>query len=213
MWQRGMTDIGGAIGYVSHEGIVTCNGAGGSLESSQRFWTRKDWAARFTTGQLYQLRLNTYDGGIIGLLPPGSNTNGFMVRQDEGTGQMTQLSDVADATFILPETDQCYLLYGGSVYQFMGDDSYRSFDWWSKDFIVERPSNFGALQIVMDPSHTGVTFTVYADGVAVATGTTTGGILRLPSGFKARRWSIRLQGNAWVREVYIATSPTELASV
>lgn len=211
--QRSMVDLGSAVAYVSHDGIVMVRGNQGGIDASQKFWTREDWRAAYgpTTGNLASVRLMGFEGRIMGLRP--ASNNGFLLDIEEGGGAMSQVRTYVNGAFILPETDQCYITdTSGRLYQLFGGDS-GSYVWHSKDFIVDRPTNFGALQLILGGSGT-VTYTVYADGVARSTGTVTAsGIVRLTSGFRARRWSVKLEGTAIVREMYLATIPQELMNV
>lgn len=211
--QRGMVDLGAAVAYVSHDGIVMVRGNQGGIDASQRLFTREDWRAAYgpTTSNLASLRLMGFEGRIMGLR--GASNDGFLIDIDEGGGAMSKVRTYVNGAFILPETDQCYITdTSGRLYQMFGGDS-ASYIWQSKDFIVDRPTNFGALQLILGGSGT-VTYTVYADGVARSTGTVTAsGIVRLTSGFRARRWSVKLEGTAIVREMYLATIPQELMNV
>jgi hypothetical protein len=215
----GMADIGQAIIYVSHDGLITVSGAGGSLKESQFFWTRQDW--RNYWGDLGALKLAVFDGAIL-VFGTGSNNFGALIRTDDVAGSLTRFRQY-DAfyqeivgCYVLPDTDQCYVTIGGYIYQFAGgeDDEY---SWYSKDFTIPRPTNFGAIQIIFDenaPSGASVYWGVWHGNDFVASGTMNAtGIARLPSGFKDRTWSISLSGDAYIKEVHLATTIAELQNV
>lgn len=64
------------------------------------------------------------------------------------------------------------------------------------------------------PSHAKtIAVNVYADGVLRASATLTGQMLRLPAGFKARKWEIDVYGSARVQQIAIATTVTELKAM
>ncbi len=76
-----------------------------------------------------------------------------------------------------------------------------------------RPVNYGAFQTVLRDGS--LTVFVYANGnlvkeKVVNAGTTN---FRGPSGFKATRWKVRVQGSGTLRELRIAGVPVELAGV
>jgi hypothetical protein len=219
----GMADIGSSIVYTSNDGLVTINGAGGSLEQGQRFFTRSDW--RTYVSDTKSVHLTVYDGAVIAFNPNQTDTYGFMIRMDEAAGSFTKIRQTipgsttpastarVQGVYVLPETDQCYVTVGGYVHQFAGGNTYNSFVWHSKDFTIARPTNFGALQIVLNSVGT-VTYQVYADGVVQSSGTVAqSSIVRLTSGFKARVWSVKLVGDAIVKEMYLATTVAELQGV
>lgn len=63
-----------------------------------------------------------------------------------------------------------------------------------------------------EPART-ITVNVYADGVLKAAVTRTGAVVRLPSGFKARKWEVDVFGTANVEQIALATSVAELRSM
>lgn len=69
-----------------------------------------------------------------------------------------------------------------------------------------------SLAILPEPARY-VTVNVYADGVLKAAVTRTGAVVRLPSGFKARKWEVDVFGTANVEQIAIATSVDELKSM
>lgn len=108
-------------------------------------------------------------------------------------------------------TDQKFWLFAANV------DSRQNWVWHSKDFTAPWPLNYGVMQLFGTGS---IRVQVYADDVLKTTQDVTvteaGGIIRLPSGFRAVRWSFKftaLAANAKLRRVYIAVSPTELKNV
>jgi hypothetical protein len=107
---------------------------------------------------------------------------------------------------------------GGMYWVDQGDAAVEleAYVWTSKIFQTTRPQNFAALQVFFDvpvvaPSSYG-TIKVYANGSLKSTQTivTSGGILRLPSGFKASFWQIKLETALTVLSVHMATSTQEL---
>jgi hypothetical protein len=88
--------------------------------------------------------------------------------------------------------------------------------WQSQEFVIPRPTNFGCFQATGLGS---VTFKFYCDGVLkhtkVASLSASPNVFRLPSGFVASKWSIRMEGdsNSMVTRLHVATSPLELQGV
>ena len=206
-------DMGKAVVYASNDGLMTARGVEVSPDWSFKFFTRDEWRARFGS-RLHLLHLNAHDGHLLGWFSDGAP--GFLVRFDETDTSFTRTTDPIMAATVHPVADALYVV-AGAVYEFKGSSSRKAFTWRSKDFILPKPMNFGAVQVAGDGS---VTVKVYADGVVRATKTLTlsgdnFSVFRLPIGYLARRWSVEIAGaaDATVTEVHVAVSPSEFANV
>lgn len=206
-------NVGPFVAYASHDGIVTLRGIDASLDMSFKFFTRDVWRQRYAT-KLNQMRLNAHDGHLVVWFTDG--TPGFLMKLDENQPTMTELSDPVYSATVFPQADALYLGSGNSLYEFKGLPNRLGWSFWSKDFILPKQENLGCLQLVGGGS---LTLTVYADGTQVMqtlvsmdqTGST---VVRLPSGFRARRYSFKLDGQAdsFVYELNVASAPGELAN-
>ena len=202
--KNAVTPVDGGIIYASHDGLVAVSGASASLLGSQAFFTREDWRARYGA-KLSTLRLASHDGFVIGWFP---DANGFVIRLDEAEGTYTKLSDTANCDAILPQTDGLYFAAGNKVYQFQGG-SPKPLIWQSRDVILPKPINFGAGHFIGSGSFT---LSFYSDGQIRYSQSVTGDrFFRMPAGFKARRFSVRITGTGTVKELYVAETMTELA--
>lgn len=206
----GMCAAGGNVFYVSTEGLAMVQGYNVSLEFSQKFWTRYDWQQQFG-GVLGTLELAYYDGAIVCSCP----TAGYMfeIRLDtEGGGNLTMYDSSmrADALYVVPQTNGIYYVNGTQLLQYKGGSD-MSYTWWGKDFILPKPKNFGAGYINTNGP---VTLTIYAGDQQWFQQSFTGaGYFRIPSGHKALRWSMKLAGSGYVKEISIAETMQELANV
>lgn len=209
----GMCALGGAVSFVSHDGVVLVNGLSVDIESFQKLFTRDVWRDRYA-GVLSTMELSYYDGALIATTPTQGKS--FELRLDEAGGAFTQLDGGfrADALFVLPATDQLYYVDGTALLQYRSGSDL-TYQWHSKDFVLPKPTNFGAVYLnVGSSAGETVTFTIYADGSIWHTFTTGApGYFRLPSGRKAVRWSFKLVGTATVKEVTIAERMEELRRV
>jgi hypothetical protein len=204
---KSMALINGAVAFLSNDGIVAVEGTHASLDLSNQFFTRDVWRTRYAN-DLASMQLAYHDGCLVAA--SSASATAFVARLDEAAGSFTQLSAQYDAVFYLPLLDTMYYSQGAGVYRFRAGSNL-SADWWSKDFILGYPVNFGALYIRCTGS---VTVTLYADSVSwYSFAAASTGYYRLPAGKKALRWSIRLQTSANVEEVAIAESMGELRSV
>lgn len=202
----------GQVVYASSDGIVQLQGTQTSLDMSFKFFSRHDWYSRYGT-KLSNMRLDVHDGSLLVWFDDG--TPGFLLRFEEENPSLTTMSEAIYASYLHPIADALYVSNGNSVFEFRGANTRKSLVWHSKDFITPKPTNFGAVQLVGSGS---LTLTVYADGAqvtsqAVAMTDTGRVIVRLPSGFMARRWSLKVQGAAEINEMYLSNSVAELQSV
>ncbi len=208
---HGMCVVGNTVAYISNDGIAVIDGYNVDLSLSQKFWTREVWRQQFGT-VLSQLELAYHDGAVV----CGASTAGKMweLRIDaEGGGNLSKLDSTtrADALYVLPASDQLYLMQGTGLYQYKGGSDV-TYTWHSKEFILPKPINFGAGYI----NTTGpVTLTLYADGVQWGSPMTftAPSYFRVASGSKSLRWSYKLSGTGIVKEISIAETMSELRDV
>ena len=207
---HGMCVVGGSVAYISNDGLAVVSGYNVDLSLSQKFWTREVWRSKFGD-VLSTLELAFHDGALV----CGSPTAGKMweLRLDEeGGGNLTMLDNTirADALYVLPASDQLYVVNGSQLSQYRGGSDL-TYDRWSKEYILPKPINFGAGYINTDGP---VTLTVYADGQQWHQQSfTKAGYFRLKGGSKRLRWSFRLQGTGSIKEVSIAETMEELKNV
>lgn len=205
---HGMAVVGNTVAYITQDGLAIINGFNVDLSISQRFWTREVWLSRYNS-VLSDMQLAYHDGSLV----CGTATAGkmFEIRLDgEGGGNLTNLSITSDALYVLPASDQLYLVQGNQLNQYRGGSAL-SYEWHSKDFILSTPTLFTAGYINTDGT---TTLTVYADGNQWFTQAFTGpAYFRLPSGRKFLRWSYKLTGTGRVKELSLAERREELRRV
>lgn len=207
-----ITSYNGSIVYASSDGLVMAQGLQASLDLSFKFFTREQWQADFGA-KTASMRLDVHDGSLLAWFDDG--TPGFLIRFEEEALSLTRLTQGYRASYRHPLADALYVSDGSAVFDFRAGASRESMTWWSKDFILPRPTNFGVMQLIGSGL---LTLTIYADGSvkhteAVTLDDTGATPVRLPSGFMARRWSFSFAGDGEVREVYLATSISELKNV
>jgi hypothetical protein len=222
--RKSICDAGQVAIYASRDGLVMLRGLDASLDGSFKLFTREKWL-EFVGGEanLQHLHLCAHDGAVLGWFDNGYA--GFLVRLDEAQGLTRIPNSGITASLVSPEDDALYLAKGTSIAVFRKGTTRRQWQWWSKDYIVPKPTNFGALQVVGDGP---VSIQVAADGQIIHTIPTqdmtpeVNGkrqdqmIFRLPPGFKARRWmalAIGEAGYSEVREIYLAETVQELRNV
>lgn len=207
-------NMGPYVVWASHDGLVMARGLDASMDASFRFFTREVWRERYAS-KLSLMRINAHDGNLVVWFTDG--TPGFLVRFEEENSSLTRLTDPIYAAFVHPTADALYVASTSAVFQFKGSPTTKPFVWWSKDFILPKPGNFGAIQLVGTGT---VTVDVYADGVLKQTvpmtlSETGDAISRLISGFLSRRWSFKITGtaNTALTIGHVVTSLAELQNV
>lgn len=214
--------------YASKEGPVLVQGGRAGMMWRQLF-TRDEWQGRY--GALFgSMRLAYFDGRVLCYFE-NSTTPGFLISVDGEDPQMTEFVPPAGivADFVLPQTDSMYVVTGGgaisSIARF-GDETVarQACSYWTADNIQPRPCNMGVIQLVGLGTAQAQT---YADGnpvgnlltfnLASPTNPNSPGqqTIRLPDGFKARRWSVSLTlfPGTVVSEVYLAETALDLKAV
>lgn len=208
-------NVGGQAMYASQEGIVVIQGVFGSLEYSDRFFTRDVWKQRYSAGFAH-MRFAAWDGRLV-VWSDNDSFTPFMIRFEEAGGQMTDLPGFsAQGSFVSPITDGFYYLIGDTVYDFNEGDPQTAI-WTSREMVLPHPTNFGAAEVICTGQWV---FTLYADnddGVFVQrfqTELNAGGTrFRLPGGYKSRRWQVSLIGSGELTELRIAESMRELGDI
>lgn len=208
-----IASVNGQVAFASNDGIVLAQGVAASLDLSFKLFTRAEWRDWFGS-KLDKMRLVSHDGSLLVWFDDG--TPGVLIRFEEEQLSMTRLTDVIRAAFVNPADDALYVSDGTSIKAFRTSAARKPFAWWSKDFTLPRPENFGACQVRGDGT---LTLEVHADGQLRHTETNLSlsdagqKIVRLPSGFLARTWSVRLTGTAEVVDVVLAGTQRELSHV
>lgn len=201
-WSIGVVD--GSVMYASNDGLVMIVGATASLAPSQRFFTRDAWRKKYGTA-LATMRFSVWDGRLLVF----SSTNAFtafLIRFDEADGSMSELPEFrASCAFISQLSDQCYFVKDDKLHQFAGGLDLAA-TWQSRELFYPVPRAYGAAQALVQSGSWSIQFK--ADGQLVHTEPVNEGLtdFRLPSGFKANRWQVRISGTGAMSRLLIGTS-------
>lgn len=221
--RRAATVVNGQAVYLSPDGPVLLDGASAKLENF--VWSRETWRNIMQQwSPTTKSKLVAYGHRIIIYFTDHDTRGGFMYDVSDNawsyfTGAIEYGLQVPAGSFGQYVDEVVVKAPDVAVWrvQFGNTDETRLFDWESKDFIAQKPRNFGAVQLFGAGE---VMLRVYADDVLRHTVTLTasrsGVIARLPSGFTAAKWSFRLTAtvtNTEVTEFNVATSVREFQGV
>lgn len=145
---RGLVDLGYAIAYPSHDGLVVASSAGARVVTDQ-LMTRDQWLRtapdRYVAGQFYGRYMASYEY----IDPKGNAAKGSFVI--DLTGQeafLHRINHKADATFYDITEGKLYLCIGNQIYEWDALDSENEIlTWKSKQYVVQKPTNFGIILI------------------------------------------------------------------
>lgn len=225
--QGSMTKVTGGVAALTNDGILLIQGSMASLETSQRYWTREIWQAKYGvflhTAQMF---LSFHDGNIV--CASNQNPIGFMLNLN--TGALTEFESAATRVYNclmrLPLEDALYTaISDGSlirILRFGAGTTYLDSSWASKENIFPQYVKFGAGFARLSGSGS-IRIELWADGVRLTwitlagswDGTSTGQYFRFPPHCGSLRWQIQMAlfGGVRLRELALAQDYSELRSV
>lgn len=148
---RGIVDLGYAVAYPSHEGLVKVTPSGAGVATTSIF-SRDDWlrlnpfnmvadqynGRYFTTFNYTDVAGIEYRGTFIIDL---SGEQPFLIRTDAQ----------ADAMYYDLPTGQLYMLKGNAIYEWDAlSEAAALLTWKSKLFVLPKPTNFGVILVEAD---------------------------------------------------------------
>lgn len=223
--KRSIAVVDGAVIYASHDGLVAVTGGSASLSQGQQFFTREVWRQRYAAG-LSTMHFSSWDGRLV-VFSSSNMFRPFMIRLDEADGTMTELpSFLAKCAFVSQLSDQMYFGLNSKLYQFNGGANL-TVTWLSREFVMPRPLNFGIAQALVDgqwtvefwswekTSLTNILAPNQGAWIKRHTETISNGqrTFRLPSGYESDRYQIKITGSGRFRELRVAQTARELATV
>lgn len=200
--KRSIVSAMGGVIYAAADGLVLIDG-GGPKVLTEAYFTRREWQALAPASMLCAV----WDERVFVFYDNGTSRGGFIL---DGEGLTT--TDVhATAAYTDPVTGALFLAVGDKIVKW-DDGAAGSFAWRSRRLSVPAPKNFAFGQALAAAYP--LTLEVFADGVSRHVRTVADERpFRLPGGFKARYWEIRLTGSARVFAAMLADTAQELQHV
>lgn len=195
--------------FCSTEGLIFVNDSGPKNVTADII-DSDEWVTQFYSGDVVAAMY----GHVY--MAWDRTAGGFMVDFRDQRSYITNWTSTGGVTAINNDwyTGKVMVTIGDKVYQW--DDptpsSLRQYSWKSKVFVTATPANMGALQ-VNGESGGQATVQVYADGVEKFNQVVDfNRMRRLPSGFKATDWQVRVTSSDVIQEILVGETGRSLAN-
>ena len=205
---KSAVDMGEAAIYASPDGLVVAGESGANL-ITEGIFTRDQWQALNPSSII----AFNYEGRYVFFYKKTDNSTGGYVLDPRGERpEIVTLNFYASAGFNDPVDDALYLVVtsgdGTKVRRFDGGTAL-AWTWQSKELRLESPINPGVAMV--DAEAYPLTFQMFADGVLKHTQTVNNSSqFRLPAGYRAKNFQVKLTGSVDVNQIIIAESPAEI---
>jgi hypothetical protein len=205
-----VTTWGGAIVYISNEGVIAINGATG-LNLTEKFWSRTQWLAlRPETMHMTTYKEKLYLFANLKSLETdqrdAESTSGFdsyVVYPTDERKAVNALSTYVQGLWNDLSRDALYVIRGTSVYRIEGAANPYEAKFISKETSFNNPTHPAALKVVAENYPVKVTF-LSGNNYSMSITATDSKSRKLPKMRKDKYWAIQLDTRFVVRE--LATS-------
>lgn len=201
----GVVEFGHGVMWPSPDGLAYIGDGGASLMTNG-IAKRSDWQAMAPAS----LVAGEQEGWYIGSYDPGTGRRSFVLDPLNPTG-FYFCDNAFVASYRDPLADALFVLEGINIEKWdVGSMLTASFE--SRTYLLPRPTCFGWAQVTADAYP--VTLSIWADDVLRVSGYAVPDkhAFRLPAGFVAEQWRIRLATTAPVQAALLANSIDEINS-
>jgi hypothetical protein len=198
-----VVELGHGVAYPSPDGLSYI-GQGGARVATAGLFRRDDWQALAPSTMV----AGEYEGAYVASYEPGGGRRTLMLDPVQPRGAF--FADIAfTACFRDPLLDTLFILSGTSVQQWDNGAAMTAV-FESKTFRTPTQTNYGFLLVIADSYP--VTVDVWADGVlrVAARVVDSRAPVRLPPGYRADHWRVRISTANPVQAVLLANSSRQL---
>ena len=200
--------LGPGVVYASPDGLAYIGPDGMNILTAD-FFTRKEWQTLNPSSIIAAQHDNRYyafyDTGTVKagfILDPKSNGTPFVFTNQYYDGLYNDLRN-----------DALYGVRQGTISKLEGGSSLLGYTWRSKQFLLPKPINFVASQVIAS-DYSNIAVKYYIDGTLIATvAPTSQSIFKLPGGYKGRVLEVEVVGTSTVVAIHVAESVEELRGV
>jgi hypothetical protein len=201
--RRSIARFAGGVMYASPDGLVFVDSSGANIVSDGYF-RRNEWQALVPTS----MHAVVHDGRYYCFY---NSTAGFIYTPGGG---FTTLNFYATACHSDPQTDALYFAISTTIRKWNTSGSKLAYTWKSKVVTLPALVNVACGKVICGSYSPNPTLKVYADTVLKHTQTVTSETpFWLPSGFRAQKWEVQVEGTVDVFAIHLADSPQELKDV
>ena len=207
----GIVDVGTAVLYPSHDGLVYLSGGSATIVTRPIFDRRKWLALQPTT-----FVAGNHDGQyVVSYIPSGEVTRSLLMIDLEGDTPSVSRRDIASSKFSYDIiTGHLYYSDGTTqIRQFADvDEGKESLTWKSGDILMPSDVSFSCVLLQgeeHEPVSAPARVSIYGDNTLIATIEDINEIRRLPNNL-ASKWHIEISGAVDIDRVSIAGAPDEL---
>jgi len=205
----------GGVLYASPDGLVLVDPNGGLSVATERVMTRAQWQAY----RPESMHAAVHDNRYFCWYDTGSDQGCLILDVGDGGVTLTRSRQHATAAYADGRRDELFVaLADGKVHKWNAGAPIE-FQWISKTFLVERPQNIGAVQVIAEayPVSFELRAVIETDGGPRAVTTTkviqNGRPARLNGSYRAREYSYLVQASATVKEVTVASVLANITAV
>ena len=152
---RGVVDLGYGVAFPTHDGLAVASASGVKVISDQLF-TRSEWQKMQPESMISGQFAGRYFSSYAYLESDGTPRQGtFIVDMSGATPFLLRARMKADCMWYDLPNGALYSLIGAEVYEWdaLGQGN-ETLTWRSKQFIVPKPTNFGAIRLDASASRT-----------------------------------------------------------
>ncbi len=145
---RGIVDLGYAIAYPSHEGLVVVRADGSFMIMTGNIFNRDGWL-RFSPSTMVGAQLSgRYVAFYDTTSPDGARMAGILIIDLSNPAYLIRAGTIAKTSFFDLRDGGLYYLAGDDIYRFDAPGSSPRPQYWrSKRFVLPLPDNFGAIRV------------------------------------------------------------------
>ena len=205
---KSISRLGPGVVYASPDGLAYI-GPDGMRVLTEAFFTRKEWQSLNPSSIIGE----QHDGRFYAFYDTGTVKAGFILDPKSNGTPFVFTNQYFDGLYNDLRNDAMYGVHQGTISKLEGGSSLLGYNWRSKQFLLPKPINFVASQVIA-ADYSNIAVKYYVDGALIATVVPTSqGVFKLPGGYKGRVLEVEIVGTSTVVAVHVAESVEELRGV
>lgn len=206
--KRSMVHVGSGVCYASPDGLILASNGTAIIATRDNF-TRDEWQALNPSS----IHGYSHDGRYYGFYNNGVTSGAIIFSPSDGRDGLIRTDVAATCCYVDPVLDALYMRIGSNIKRWDADIAANlTFTWKSKIWVMPKPKNMGCAQLYA--ASYPVQLEIYADGLLkYVKSVQDDKPFRLPSGYLAKEYEVKIISDREVYAVYVAESIAELSNV